>query len=110
MTPSNARAMFQAKDGALARFLADLGGTATVGGTANALTVTLSQPFTAYGSSAGQIPNGALIAIKAASANTGCEFTININAIGTKAIRLQGDSALVGGGNGCQRRLSAALR
>lgn len=79
-----------------ARFVQDLGGISTVGGTANALTVTLAQPFTAYGSSAGQIPNGAIIAIKAASANTAAA-TININSIGTSAVRLDGDAALVGG-------------
>lgn len=96
MLPSNVNDDFRAKDGAFARWLNDLGSTATVGGTANAITVTLAQPFTAYGSSAGQIPNGAIIAVKPTAANTGA-VTLVVNSLTSKAIRAEGDTALAGG-------------
>lgn len=94
MKPSDVNNDFRAHDGATRRFLNDMGGTAVVSGT-NTILVTLNQAFTAYGTSVGQIPNGAIISIKPVAANTSAA-TLNINSIGAKAIRLQGDSALVG--------------
>jgi hypothetical protein len=90
MKPSDARAFAQNWQGATKRFLSDLGATATVTGT-TALAVTLNQAFTAYGTSTGQIPNGAVIAIKPPNACSGAT-TLNINTIGTKAIRFDGDT------------------
>lgn len=95
MKPSDARRFAQALQGAIARAIADQGGTATLSGT-NTYTATLAQAYTAYGTSAGQIINGTVLAIKPTAANT-TAATINFNTIGAKAIRLQGDSALVGG-------------
>jgi hypothetical protein len=93
MKPSDARKWVQAFSGAEARWLADLGATSAPAGTATAITVTLNQAYTAYGTSAGQIPNGAMIALKMPSAATGAS-TLNINSIGTKAIRREGDTAI----------------
>lgn len=77
----------------LARFIDDAGAVNTVGGTANAITVITAQHFDGYGATAGKIGNGTLLAIKASAANTGAA-TLNVNAIGAKAIRRQGDSAV----------------
>lgn len=77
----------------LAKFYDDLGGVNTVGGTGDAITVTAAQAWTAYGSGDGLIGTGTVLAFKAGAANTGAA-TINVNAIGVKKIRLQGDSAL----------------
>lgn len=93
--PTDARKFMQAWQGATARAIADQGGTATLSGT-NTYTATLAQAYTAYGTSAGQIINGTVLAIKPTAANT-TAATVNFNTIGAKAIRLQGDSALVGG-------------
>lgn len=93
MPPSQVNDAMRAWKQLEAKWLDDLGAINTVGGTATAITVTLAQPFTAYGTSAGQIPNGAVIAIKTGSAATGAT-TLNVNSIGTKAIRRQGDSAI----------------
>lgn len=91
MNPSDARAYTQASGGALARYLSDLAGTnQTVGGTANAITLTAAQPWVA-------LANGLVVAFKnTIGPNTGAT-TINVNALGAKAIRAQGDSALIGG-------------
>jgi hypothetical protein len=80
----------------LALLLDDLGAQNTVAGTATAITVTAAEGWTAYGTGAGQIPNGTLLSIKAASTATGAA-TLNVNAIGAKAIRRQGDTAIQAG-------------
>ncbi len=80
----------------VAQFYEDLGGLGTVGGTGDAITLTAQEAWTAYGTGDGQINNGTILAFKAGAANTGA-VTINVNAIGTKAIQAQGDTALGGG-------------
>lgn len=96
MKPSDVNDDFRATDGSIARYLSDLAGiNQTVGGTANVITVTVAQTWTA-------LANGQRMAIKnTVGPNTGAT-TISVTnsvagALGTKAIRLQGDSALVGG-------------
>lgn len=73
----------------LARFYADLGGMVTVGGSANAITVTSASTYQA-------LETGLVISFKAGSANTGAT-TLNLDSLGAKAVRLKGDTALTGG-------------
>lgn len=80
----------------LAKFYDDLGAVNTVGGTATAITVTAAEGWTAYGSSANQIDTGTILAIKTGWAAAGAT-TINVNSLGAKAVRRQGDSAIVAG-------------
>ena len=80
----------------VAQFYEDLGGLGTVGGTGDAITLTAKEAWTAYGTGDGQINNGTILAFKAGAANTGA-VTLNVNAIGTKAIQAQGDVALTAG-------------
>ncbi|MBZ9922595.1 hypothetical protein LB579_33610, partial [Mesorhizobium sp. BR1-1-7] len=68
-----------------AELIADLGGALVPTGTANALTITANSGFDAY-------QQGLRIAFKAASTNTGAT-TVNVNGLGSKAIRKQGPSA-----------------
>lgn len=75
-----------------AKFLDDLGGVNVVTGT-NTIAVTAAQPFDGYGSGAGKVANGTLLTIKAVNANTDAA-TLNVNSIGAKKMRRQGDSAL----------------
>jgi len=75
--------------GVLARFYDDIGATGTVGGTADAITLTTSSVFQS-------LANGNVVAFKAGSTNT-TAVTINVDALGAKAIRNQGDSALAAG-------------
>lgn len=70
----------------IARFYADIGALGTVGGTADAITLTTASTYQA-------LENGLLVAFKAGSANTGAA-TINVDSLGAKAIRLKGDTAL----------------
>lgn len=70
----------------LARFANDLGGTGTVGGTADAITLTTAATFQA-------LEDGLTVAFKAGGDNTGAA-TINVDSLGAKAIRLRGDTAL----------------
>lgn len=72
--------------GMLARFATDLGGGGTVGGSANAITLTTASTIQA-------LENGLTVAFKAGSANTGAA-TINVDSLGAKAIRHKGDTAL----------------
>jgi len=77
----------------LAAMYDSLGGVATVSGT-NTLTVTITEDWAA-------LADGLLLAIKTPNANTGA-VTLNptvptVGALGAKAIRLQGDTALSGG-------------
>lgn len=78
--------------GRLAEFLLDLGGQGTVGGTANAITLTLESSFTA-------LKSGLICAIQPTADNTGA-VTLNVNGIGAKAIRkfdTTGEVALASG-------------
>jgi hypothetical protein len=70
----------------LARFYADLGGVVTVGGTADAITITTASTYQA-------LENGLILAFKASGANTGAA-TVNVDGLGAKAIRHKGDTAL----------------
>lgn len=76
----------------LATFYDELGGTGTVGGTANAITLTTSAtaPF-------GSLANGNIVAFKNTVGPNTAATTINVDTLGAKAIRLQGDTALAGG-------------
>lgn len=80
--------MIQNLMGVLARFYADFGGTGTVGGSANAATLTTASTYQA-------LATGVVVTLKAASANTGAA-TLNVDGLGAKAIRLSGDTALSG--------------
>jgi len=73
----------------LARFYSDLGGVVTVGGSANAITITSASTYQA-------LESGLVIAFKAGSANTGAT-TLNLDSLGAKAVRRKGDVALSGG-------------
>lgn len=81
--------MIQNTLGLLARFYADIGGTGTVGGSANALTLTTASTYQA-------LATGIFVSFKATSANTAAA-TLNVDALGAKAIRRRGDSALQAG-------------
>lgn len=73
----------------LARFYSDLGGLPTVGGSANAITLTSASTYQS-------LESGLVIAFKAGSANTAAA-TLNLDGLGAKAIRRSGDVALAGG-------------
>jgi len=73
----------------LARFYADIGGTGTVAGTADAITLTTASTYQA-------LETGIILAFKAGSANTGAA-TLNVDSLGVKAIRRKGDAALSAG-------------
>jgi hypothetical protein len=75
--------------GMTARYYGDVGGLGTVGGSANAITVTSLSTYQSLAS-------GMQIAIKASAANTGAA-TLNLDGLGVKSIRTQADGALVGG-------------
>lgn len=78
--------IFQQLASMLARFYDDIGATGTVGGTADAITLTTTSGFQS-------LATGLFTSFKAASANTGAA-TINVDGLGAKAIRRPGDSAL----------------
>lgn len=73
----------------MARAYADVGGIGTVGGSANAITLTSASTYQA-------LEAGLLVAIKAGSENTAAT-TLNVDGLGVKAVRLNGDVALAGG-------------
>jgi hypothetical protein len=77
---NSARAMMKR----VAELLDDIGGVGTVGGTADAITLT---------SAIGALAAGKVVAFKAGGANTGAA-TLNVNSLGAKAIRHKGDTAL----------------
>lgn len=88
-TVNNIDSMLQNLASMLARFYDDVGATGSVGGTADAITLTSGSTFQS-------LANGNVVWFKAASNNTGAA-TINVDALGVKAIRRQGDSALQSG-------------
>lgn len=75
--------------GMLARAYGDQGGLGTVGGSANAITLTSQSTYQQYQS-------GLQIAFKAGAANT-TATTLNLDGLGVKKIRRKGDSALAAG-------------
>lgn len=88
-TVNNIDTMFQNLASMLARFYDDVGATGTVAGTADAITLTSGSGFQS-------LANGNVVWFKASGSNTGAA-TINVDALGVKAIRRQGDSALQSG-------------
>lgn len=72
----------------LRRWMNDLGGAATAGGSANALTLTTSSGLSNYA-------DGFMVSFVAAATNTGAA-TLSVDGVGAKAIRKNGDAALVG--------------
>lgn len=70
----------------LARFYDDIGATGTVAGTGDAITLTSGSAF-------GSLANGNVVSFKAGASNTGAA-TINVDALGAKAVRRQGDTDL----------------
>lgn len=83
---NSARVMMQR----VKQLLVDIGGSIAAGGTANGLTVTASNAFTAYA-------DGMVIAFRATASNSAAA-TLNVNGIGAKAIQKMdstGDVALV---------------
>lgn len=81
--------MFQATAALLAQFYDDIGGVGTVSGTGDAIVLASGSGFTA-------LANGLVVAFKAGAANT-TAAVINVDTLGDKAIRRQGDSALSAG-------------
>lgn len=76
----------------VAQILKDIGCVASAGGTANAITVTLSSAFAS-------LANGRICGFIAANDNTGAT-TLSVNSLTAKSVRLittSGDSALSGG-------------
>lgn len=93
--PSDVNNFERAEMAQVAQFYDDLGANNTVGGTANAITITLAEQVAA-------LAVGLFISFKnTVGPNTGATTLAATNSaalsLGTKAIRLQGDSALVGG-------------
>lgn len=79
LTHGNIDNLFRATHAVLAQLVDDLGAVNTVGGTGDAVTVTLASGITAYAT-------GQLFRFIAGAANTGAA-TMNVNSIGAKAIR-----------------------
>lgn len=75
--------------GMTARFYGDLGALGTVGGSANAITVTSLSTYQS-------LTNGLIIAAKLSSTITGAS-TLNLDGNGVKAIRRRGDTATQNG-------------
>lgn len=78
--------------GRVAEILLDIGGQGTVGGAANAITLTLNSTFTG-------LKSGLICSLKPTADNTGA-VTLNVNGIGAKSIRkfdVSGEVALVSG-------------
>lgn len=92
MDPGDVNDSARALMARVAQFLDDLGGVATAGGTANAITVTAASAFSA-------LANGLIVAFSAASDNTGAT-TLSVNGLTAKSVRIitgNGDEALSGG-------------
>jgi hypothetical protein len=66
----------------VANYLKDQGGVNTTGGSANAQTVTLSQPI------ATTIPTGFVFTVKLGYTNTSTTVTLNVNSIGAKSVKV----------------------
>lgn len=81
--------LFQNFAAMTARFYGDIGGLGTVGGSANAVTLTSLSTYQG-------LEDGLIVAVKASAANTGAA-TLNLDGIGAKAIRKPGDLVLSAG-------------
>lgn len=81
--------IFQKLAALVARFYSDLGGTGTVGGTANAITFTSASTYTA-------LTTGLLIAFKAASSISGAA-TFKLDSLIAKDIKTGGDTDVAAG-------------
>src|SRR5687767_11906951 len=88
--PSTVNNWGRALEAILAGFYADFGGLGTIGGTANAITLTNTIPIDS-------LRNGQIMALKNTSGPNSAAATLNVDGKGAKAIRLQGDVALAGG-------------
>lgn len=88
-TANTIDSMFQATAALLAQFYDDIGGVGAVGGTADAITLTSGSGFVS-------LTTGLVVAFKAASANTDAA-TLDVDTLGARAIRRQGDIALAAG-------------
>lgn len=75
--------VFQKFAALIARFYSDLGGTGTVGGTANAITYTSASTYQT-------LEDGLILTFKAASSITGAA-TFKLDSLTAKAIRIAGD-------------------
>lgn len=78
--------VFQNVLGLVGRGYGDIGGRGTVGGTADAITLTSLSTYQA-------LETGIVISFKASADNTGAA-TLNLDTLGAKKIRRQGDTAL----------------
>lgn len=72
--------------GVIARGYGDIGGRGTVGGTGNAITLTSLSTYQS-------LQSGIIVSFKASAANTDA-VTLNLDSLGAKKVRKQGDSAL----------------
>lgn len=81
--------LFQNENAVLARYYGDEGGLGTIGGSANAITVTSRSTYQS-------LTTGLHIRIKPASSSTST-VTLNLDGLGAKAVRLPGDVALSAG-------------
>jgi hypothetical protein len=77
--PSTVNNSSRASMAAIASLIKDMGGTVTTGGTANAQTATMNVAFSS-------LATGRMITVKAGASNT-TAATLNVNAIGAKAIK-----------------------
>lgn len=71
----------------MAQFADDLGGVTTVGGTANAMTVTAASGYASYA-------NGQMFSAVVTTANT-ATMTINVNSIGAKTVKKYDSSGVI---------------
>jgi hypothetical protein len=81
--------LFQNENAVLARYYGDEGGLGTIGGSANAITVTSRSTYQS-------LTTGLHIRIKPA-ANSTSTVTLNLDGLGARAVRLPGDVALSAG-------------
>lgn len=81
--------IFQKFAALIARFYSDLGGTGTVGGTANAITFTSASTYTS-------LTTGLIVAFKAASSISGAA-TFKLDALAAKDIKLANDTDVATG-------------
>lgn len=70
----------------LAMYYDDMGAVNTVAGTANAITITAAEAWTAYGTGANEIATGTGLLFKAGAVNTST-VTVAVNGLTAKAIR-----------------------
>lgn len=81
-SPDNIDNLVRALAASDAAFVRDLGGANTVGGTADAITVTLADPTAAT-----SYFDGMMFSFRVASDNSSASVTINVDGIGTKPVK-----------------------